>query len=641
MVIWVWFLPFEENERTFFLIIRCKANLTCTPLDIFLFALTLITITAHHHLKQSRTLVNYYIGECTWYYDYYNNTTTNPITGSELHAPHWRVGLPAAIPPTKRGQSQSAFVRHRSLSRAPNLLRLAGDGIKSTRPSLHRILQLHVKPFSGKIFDATDFVKFRKIMEARSAFSIDRSNAKQLNNMGMSEAFPSSLPALPSPLEETYPKLSDSKPVFMEKELKTKPYTHSSHLTSSGAVGHMFSSSPGYSTDLHHSSFSSHEKQPRNTHFISQSLSNMASLPLSYSSNSEPIPSTTSTPYSNGNSVSWHTDSLPSFLDFPANTSIGNSQVESSDCNIMATEEYSKRNDWQEWADQLISDVDPLTSNWNDLLADNIQDLEPKAMYQVAKSSSQLPIGHQSQSHQQLPASSGENRVGVAPTSSTNSAPAKPRMRWTPELHEAFVEAVNQLGGSERATPKGVLKLMKVDGLTIYHVKSHLQKYRTARYRPESSEGTQRLFAMRSGIEITEALRLQMEVQKRLHEQLEIQRNLQLRIEEQGRYLQMMFEKQCKPGIETFKASSSAIESQSGVSSDAIKDSPAKTESETIKVDHCKSGADQANGITTVEESALEVGEKQDAPESQASENPEQHASEDSAKASKRPRTEE
>lgn len=110
---------------------------------------------------------------------------------------------------------------------------------------------------------------------------------------------------------------------------------------------------------------------------------------------------------------------------------------------------------------------------------------------------------------------------------------------------------------------------MDWEGLTIFHVKSHLQKYRNAKYIPESAEGkydkslgtNAASVDIKTGTQLKEALQLQLDVQRRLHEQLEIQRKLQLSIEEQGRQLKMMIDQQRKTTRSLLETQTSSITS--------------------------------------------------------------------------------
>ncbi|KAK6116457.1 hypothetical protein DH2020_049919 [Rehmannia glutinosa] len=122
------------------------------------------------------------------------------------------------------------------------------------------------------------------------------------------------------------------------------------------------------------------------------------------------------------------------------------------------------------------------------------------------------------------------------------SSDAKPRLKWTSELHQRFIDAVDRLG---EATPKSLMRkyrMGKNQAWQNYHQNKEEEDGEKQRSHIPSnnSDGAKDHI---NDLQITQALQMQMEVQRKLHEQIEVQRHLQLRIEAQGKYLQSVLKK--------------------------------------------------------------------------------------------------
>ncbi|KAL0698908.1 hypothetical protein Bca4012_055030 [Brassica carinata] len=116
------------------------------------------------------------------------------------------------------------------------------------------------------------------------------------------------------------------------------------------------------------------------------------------------------------------------------------------------------------------------------------------------------------------------------------------------------------------ATPKGLMRILDIPELTLYHLKSHLQKCRlgiSQRFVNNKQDAAKSQECQshedfgyqldvivtkekddepnNRNLQIKEATEIQLEDQKKLHEQIE--RKLQVRIETQGKYLQSVLMK--------------------------------------------------------------------------------------------------
>ncbi|CDY08408.1 BnaA05g26440D [Brassica napus] len=161
---------------------------------------------------------------------------------------------------------------------------------------------------------------------------------------------------------------------------------------------------------------------------------------------------------------------------------------------------------------------------------------------------------------------SREERRAESPSGLVLTTDPKPRLRWTAELHERFVDAVTHLGGPDKATPKTIMRVMAVkaisrssdleSSLTKEHSHGHSTNIRDTnrvvnRHR-SITHAASMLDLQRNVVFSTPHIigrnmnEMQMEVKRRIEEEVEVERQVNQRIEAQGKYMESMLEKACE-----------------------------------------------------------------------------------------------
>ncbi|KAM1059651.1 hypothetical protein ACFX1X_024668 [Malus domestica] len=157
-----------------------------------------------------------------------------------------------------------------------------------------------------------------------------------------------------------------------------------------------------------------------------------------------------------------------------------------------------------------------------------------------------------------------ETRDLQLPQDCVLKAKLRPRLQWTPELHTRFVDAVNQLGGPHKSTPKKVQQAMGIQGITLFQVKSHLQKYRLGRYSgKEWTEGTR--ICMPSD-ELVKAAADEERIRMQIEASFQAGRQLQLWQDAEQRYMNFAMENAHKKLTEQFFGGAIATGMLNGVS---------------------------------------------------------------------------